>query len=388
MSNTHRLLLLSVPVLILLGACNTVSHHERAARDSQEKDHPGKVEVVDLRAKTSLEQILPELSNSRIVYVGETHDQYGHHLNQLAIIQGLHALNPDMAIGLEFFQQPFQPILDDFIRGDLDEKQMLLESEWYERWRYDYRLYRPILAFAKDNGIPLIALNLSREITDRVSEVGIEGLNAGETSRIPAEIDRSDTLYRERLRAIFSLHPHSGDRDFERFIDVQLLWDEGMADRTARYLDTHPDCQIVVLAGSGHLMYGSGIPQRVYRRKPVTYSTLLPGNNLKIEPGIADFVVYPRPVALPKSGLMGVMLKPDDEGMRIVGLVEDGAAAKAGLKKEDLLLRLDGTEVDSMPDVRIALLDKKPGDSVTLQVQRHQNSTGPLLFEKTVSLGD
>ena len=55
--------------------------------------------------------LIEALDTHRVVFVGETHDRYDHHLNQLAILQALHRRNPQVAIGVEWFQQPFQPVV-------------------------------------------------------------------------------------------------------------------------------------------------------------------------------------------------------------------------------------------------------------------------------------
>ncbi len=389
-SRTRLLPVLSVSLLI--GACNANNVQEGISGSLQGDQGvsgiPVESKVLDLRSPAALDEIIPVLSDSRVVYVGEAHDVYGHHLNQLEIIKRLYAADPDMAIGMEFFQQPFQAVLDDYIAGTLDEREMLARSEWYERWQYDYRLYRPILEFARRNGIPLIALNLPRELTERASAVGIAGLDEKEKSMVPSEIDRSDLVYRERLRKVFSQHPHSKNQDFNRFEDVQLLWDEGMAEQVAQYLKVSPRKRMVVLAGSGHLMFGSGIPIRVHRRLPERFSIVLPADNIPIRPGVADFVVYPAPAELPKRGMMGVFLMPVEDGMQISEMVSDGAAATAGLKKKDVIVKLDGIPVRKMSDIKLALLDKVPGDRVKIGLQREQMVWGRKTIEVELALGE
>ena len=347
----------------------------------------GNAPVLDLTNMQGLNSIIPRLSEDRVVYVGETHDQFGHHLNQLEVIRQLHRRNPEMAIGMEFFQQPFQSVLDDYIGGRTSEKEMLLGSEWYDRWRYDYRLYRPIMQYAREHGIPVIALNVSRELTDRVSEVGFAGLSAAERAGIAQELDSSDEHYRERISAVYQAHPHSKSGDFERFLEVQLSWDEGMAERVVNYLQQHADRYMVVLAGSGHLMYGNGIPDRVQRRLPVASHILLPADNIKLSPDIADFVVYPDQVELSPAGLMGVLLDTDEKGVRVSGVVPDSAAAQAGIEKGDFILRLNGETVSSVADIKIGLLDKSPGDSVELQLLRERLVLGDETLQFEFELG-
>ena len=186
------------------------------------------------------------------------------------------------------------------------------------------------------------------------------------------------------MRNIFEKHARSSDRSFDRFMEVQLSWDEGMASQIADYLKRHPQRQMVVLAGSGHLMYGSGIPNRVQRRIPVEAAIVLPGNGLKVGPGISDQVVMPLPAELPPVGLMGVMIGNVERGVAIQGVVPDSAAATAGLLKGDVILDIDGSPITHTADIKITMLDRKPGDQVVVQILRGGRK---MAFELTLGAG-
>lgn len=332
--------------------------------------------VVDLKALPSMDQLIEKLTSKRVIFVGESHDRYEHHLNQLAVIEGLHDKGRDLAIGMEFFQQPFQPHLDAYVAGEISEKELLRRSEYFERWRFDYRLYRPILRFAQMHGIPLIALNLEKEITQKVGDDGIASLSDAERARIPTEIDRDDEDYRKRIRAVFEHHPMVKEKNFEHFLEVQLLWDEGMADRAARYLRGHPEKTLVVLAGTGHLEYGQGIPQRLLRRIPLESAILLNGAERGLDPEIADYVLYPQPVSLPASGLLGVLLdlesEGDEKGIAVQGFAATSGAKDAGMEEGDRILKVGGEAIDSYSDIRIALLGNRPGEKLPVEVLREQ----------------
>ena len=195
------------------------------------------------------------LDDARVVMVGETHTRYDHHLTQLEIIRRLHELNPNLAIGMEAFQQPFQWALDEYISGAMDEQEMLRATEYYQRWRMDYRLYAPILRYAREHGLPVVALNLPAELTRQVGRHGMDGLSEEARARLPAEIDRTDAAYAQRLREVFAHHPNERGQPFEHFLEVQLLWDEGMAERAADYLEAN-DGTPVTIPDSGVLSQG------------------------------------------------------------------------------------------------------------------------------------
>lgn len=348
-------------------------HHVTPATQTNTTIMPvDKTPAIRLRDAPTIKNLIPELVNNRVIYVGETHTRYDHHLIQLEIIRQVHALHPELAIGMEFFQQPFQQPLDAYIRGELDERGMLRRTEYYDRWRYDYRLYAPILRFAREQGIPLVALNLPAELTQKVSRVGLDDLSDEERAQIPDDIDRSDEAYAQRLKKIYSQHPESQAPNFEKFLTAQLLWDEGMAQAIVDYLTAHPATHMIVLAGSGHLAYGSGIPKRVSRRMPLDSSIVLNNWEDTLDPGLADIVLLPEEQVLPKAGKLGASLDEDkDQG--IVGLeacLPDSPCANTGLKAGDQILSIDGETITSMAALRVMMWDKQPGDTITLTIQR------------------
>jgi hypothetical protein len=227
-----------------------------------------------------------------------------------------------------------------------------------------------------------VALNVAKEITGEVAEQGMEGLAPEQRAAIPQEIDRSDQAYHDRLRKVFQEHPHADRQEFERFLQVQLLWDEGMAQRTADHLQQHAGRKMVVLAGSGHLSYGSGIPKRVARRLPVPYTIILPAGAVPTEPGIADMLLFTGDAQLPQAGKMGVLLSESEQGVSIAEVVAGSGAEAVGVKKDDLITSIEGFPVRSIADVKIEMLERKPGDKIRVTLVRRKLA----VFEKTLEL--
>jgi uncharacterized iron-regulated protein len=385
--------------LALLGACQApmsaphgkVTHPPGSPVSSEAAGEAaaragGSTPVVDVGAVSDLDAILPLLGSKRVVFVGETHNRYEHHLMQLDIISGLHEINPDLAIGMEMFQQPFQHYLDEYIAGRLDERGLLRETQYYKRWGFDYRLYAPILEYARRHRVPIVALNLPREITRKVGREGLDSLTDEDRAQLPRDLDRSDTQYRERLQQIFSSHPGSDAMSFENFLDVQLLWDEGMADAAARYLKRHPGRQMVVLAGSGHLAFGSGIPDRLVRRSGVDTAIVLNAGTEILSPEVADYVVFPEKRQLPPSGRIGIMLENVDDGLRIDYFTSGSAGKAAGMKTGDLLVAIDDEQISDNDALGAVMWDKRPGDTVAVKVLRRTWPFRPKEMEFNVIL--
>jgi len=340
--------------------------------------------AVEVSTLKSLPEVIRQVADKKIIYVGETHDQYSHHLVQLEIIQALHSMGKKLAIGMEMFQRPFQKALDDYLNGRIGEKTFLKRSEYFERWKFDYNLYRPILQFARAEKIPVAALNVRREIAEKVGRTGLDSLSEEEKRGIPLRMDFSDRAYWKKLEKIFRQHPSFGNMNFDFFLQAQILWDEIMADSIDRLLKEKPDYQMVVLAGRGHLAYGSGIPNRAARRNGFAYAIIL--NDVELEKDIAHFILYPATVPFEGPPRLMVSLEEEKGQVVIQGFSPGSVSEKAGMRKGDIILSLDGMPVQSVGDVRIELLFKKKGDGIQVNILRKDSTLGDKTIQFMVEL--
>jgi len=274
-----------------------------------------------------------------------------------------------MAIGVEYLQQRFQPIVDDYIAGRITEQEFLRGTEYYRHWGYDYRLYAPIFRFARNHEIPVRALNVPESLPSAVAQVGLDGLAPDQRAELPESIEPASEAYRARLREAFEAHGSAVPGAFDHFVEAQLVWDEGMAESAAEYLKAQPDRRMVILTGSGHVAFGSGIPERLERRARVAYTIVLNADEA-IEPGSADYVLLARERTLPPGGALGVRVEENDGAVRIASLSADGAAEKGGLEKGDVLVSINGESIETAADARLALWDAQPGDRVPVAVTR------------------
>ena len=337
--------------------------------------------VLNLNTAASLTQTLAALPDDATVFVGETHTRYDHHLVQLETLRFLHARTPDIAIGVEWFQTPFQTHLDDYLAGRISEAEMLERTGYFDRWRFDYRLYRPVIEYARANRIPIVALNAPVELTRKIGEGGLAALTPEARATLPADYARGNTAYEARVRRAFNMHPMEG-ANFDNFLDVMLTWDETMAATAAAHLAANPGRRMVIFAGSGHIAHRDGIPARLERRTGKRVSTVLVAGEHTAEPGIADFFVLSALRELPPAGLLGAYLESAKDGVRVGALTEESSLGMAGIAKDDILLAIDGVPVTGFAAVKMRLLDKKPGDKVDVRF-RHRNWWGSEK-EKTV----
>ena len=312
--------------------------------------------------------LINSLEANKIIFVGETHDRYDHHLNQLAILRAMHERDPNLAIGVEWFQEPFQPIVDAWLAGKIDEDELLQRTGYFDRWRYDYRMLRPIMEYAKSNHLPVLALNAPTELTRKISHGGLQALTDAQRKQLPADISPPDNAYRSRLEKIFAEH-YSEQHQLENFLLVQRVWDETMAENISRFLQPNPQWRMVVFSGSGHTSHGSGIPQDVAQHLPNIKQAIVTSSAAQeVKPGEADYFVLTHPFSLPATGKLGVKLAQN--GVKIDSMVANSAAQRAGLQNGDRLAGINGTTIAHASDLMLMLARCKPGQQVQVSVER------------------
>lgn len=327
---------------------------------------------VKTRQIVSFDDMVNDLSNNRLVFIGETHENRYHHEVQLRVLKALYEKNPRIAIGMEMFQRPFQEILDEYIEGKIDEKTYLKRSEYFKRWRYDYNFYKGIIELAREKGIRIIALNIKREIIDKISEKGIEELTEEERKEV-SEIVTYDDAHKRYLREVFEKHEIPEER-FEFFYQAQLAWDQTMARSISEFFKREEGYSMVVMAGAGHSLR-FGIPDRVKRLSEIDSKILIPEDLEEatwdpIDQGLADYIWFTKGAEEEdiKPRLMVSLIKKD--GMVTVEKVHTGPAEKAGVKKGDVILSMDGVKIEDTDDVTIFMLNKRFGETVRLRVKR------------------
>ncbi|MGF1520740.1 MAG: ChaN family lipoprotein [Leptolyngbyaceae cyanobacterium] len=218
-------------------------------------------------ASLSAQDIQP-LLGADVVYLGEQHDSEADHAAQLEIIKAVHAENANIAIALEMFQRPFQPVIDRYLAGEISEAELVEQTEYLERWGFPWEYYAPFLRFAQENQLPVLALNAPGEVVSKVAREGLASLEGEELRYIPpiSDIDTSNEDYRAFVSSIFGSHGGHDNFNFDNFFAAQVTWDETMAETIVTFKQTSPDTLVIVLTGNAHVMYGYGIPDRVARR--------------------------------------------------------------------------------------------------------------------------
>lgn len=315
--------------------------------------------------------LTPRLLESKIIYASESHTNFTHHLNQLRVIQNLYKYNKNITIGMEMFQKPFQPFIDEYLKQNIDLNTFLKQTQYYKNWRYDYDLYKPIIDFAQQNRIPIIALNASRQLVREVGQKGI--LKIKDKTQLPQRIDQSNIDYKEDLSEIFAQHEfkpiskteNNNKKDF--FFQSQLIWDETMAQSITDYMKKNPKKTMVVLVGSGHVQQHVGIPSRVFQDTQLPYKVILNDSNEGIQGDI--IISNNQEIKLKPQLKLGVYLTGENE-LKVLDTIENSLGEKLKIQKDDVIIKLNEYEVNNISDLKRVLYFAKNVQHFTAVVKR------------------
>lgn len=240
----------------------------------------------------SVDDVAAEAASSRFVYLGESHDSPDHHRMQADVIRALVKKGRNVVVGFEMFTRPNQENLNGWTLGWYSEAEFIEKADWKKQWGFDYSLYKPIFDAVKESQLPMVALNVPREWVRTASREGFDKLPDDAKKQLPPQ-----NYGNKNHRSIFDalVGGHAGG-SMDGMYRGQVLWDEGMADSALRYMDAYPrsaNTVMVIVAGSGHVMYGQGINWRIEQRtgeKGVTMVMIDGTEPREVSKGLANFV--------------------------------------------------------------------------------------------------
>jgi uncharacterized iron-regulated protein len=276
-----RILLIILSVVIFFSAQGAIKAHlTHRIYDLQE----GK--------ELLIAEVISELKKNQIILVGEHHTNKNHHFAQLNVVQALNEAGVQVAIGLEMFRKDSQQALDRWIDASIGEEEF--QEIYYDNWNYSWSAYRMIFEYARKEKIPMIGLNVSRDITRQVSQKGFSSLSEEQKGKLSDVTCRVDKEYMDYIKKAFGGHAH-GKLNFTYFCEAQLVWDTAMAVNALEYLEKNPDAVVVLLAGTGHVQKGA-VPRQIRERSEVAHAVILPEVAGSIEPGTvsirdADYIM-------------------------------------------------------------------------------------------------
>jgi uncharacterized iron-regulated protein len=236
---------------------------------------PQLLKVSDKRT-VEFRQFLEDVERSDVIFIGETHDVIKQHENQLEIFRGLYSGKVPVAIGLEMFSTDSQQQLDDWSNGKLAEQDF--KTMYARNWSYDWQLYRNIFIFARDNHIPMIALNVPKPIISKIMRQGSAALNDNDKKELPPHISWTlnppQTEYLRRITAqAFKNKP--GMMPLANFCEAQALRNDVIAWSISKCRAKFPKSKVIAITGTWHAIK-NGAPEQLKQYGSLSYAVILP----------------------------------------------------------------------------------------------------------------
>lgn len=330
--------------------------------------------------------LVEAMAREQVVLLGESHDSAEDHRWQLQTIVALHGRHPDMVLGFEMFPRSSQAVLDRWIDGELSERGFVEAVEWFRIWGFEPALYMPIFHFARQNRVPMIALNVERSL---IAEVGRSGWAAVPMERREGveEPAPAPEGYRDRLAKVYrqkSEDSRQSDQamresdDFQNFVAAQLTWDRAMAEALAAKAGSGRDGGplLVGLVGRFHAAYRYGVPHQLGALGIDSVGVLLTATpedacaDLGADIADAVFVLPDWQEAESYRPLLGVRIENADPGARIMAVSEGSVAEVAGLKTGDRIVAAAGEDLATINDLIRIVRRQASGTWLPLTIAR------------------
>jgi len=370
----------------------TLKLGNKKLRDITMDVSPGKIYSAREGKAIPFSRMIKEMNESNFVYIGETHNSLPMHDIQLKIIQALHEQDRNLTVGLEMFPVSHQETLNKWNMGILSQEEFIQESQWYVTWNFNFGFYEGIFKLTKDSKIPLYALNAPRKLITQIRMKGWDALSEEEKEIVPNP-DLSHEEHKTLIRTIFEsaeLPPQMKGRGlemvFEGLYRAQSAWDEVMA-LNAVHAQKREDKKVVVMVGSGHLLYNLGMNRRAYERSHLPFKTVVcieipeGEESIPVSRALADYIWGIPEEKIPAFPSVGLRLKKFDglDNLVVESNPINGVAMDAGFEKGDVILSVDGKSFFDINELRIYLAQFTWNDEVKFQLLRDARQVEILL---------
>ncbi len=198
---------------------------------------------------TTIDAIISDLKGANVLFFGEEHnDSIGHYLEAEVFKKMSTAFPGKIALTMEMFHTDVQPIINEYLNGIISEKNFIKEAR---AWN-NYKDYRPMVEFAKANGLAVIGGNAAARYSNAVSRGGLTILSQlPESSKslfAPLPIDTATGRYQEKFMETLGGHSMGGMKVYQ----TQNFWDATMAWSIATYAKKNKEKKIFQVNGRFH----------------------------------------------------------------------------------------------------------------------------------------
>jgi uncharacterized iron-regulated protein len=202
--------------------------------------------------------LVARVLRARIVLLGETHDNPGHHGGQADLLRALIAAGRRPAVAFEMLETDQQATLDAARAAGTRDPDAIAGAVGWERSGWPpFRLYRPIFARALEANLRIVAANLPKEQARSLVRQGLAALDPARAAAL--ELDRPLDAATQAALEQEMAESHCG------MLPPEMLGGMVLAQRArdatmAEVLEAARTEGAVAIVGAGHARKDRGIP--------------------------------------------------------------------------------------------------------------------------------
>jgi uncharacterized iron-regulated protein len=277
-------------ILLLLAFALTVSA----------QDKPAYKVFTGTGKKSDYSDIIKDAGKADVIFIGELHDNPVAHWLELEITKDLFAeKGKNLMLGAEMFETDNQLLIDEYFSDLIKEASFEKEIRLWKNYQTDYK---PLISFAKQNGLKFIASNIPRRYASVVASGGFEALQKltpealKYIAPLPVDYDPELPCYKDMLSMDSGIGGGMENKVNPNLPKAQAIKDATMARSIANY---RTDGQTVIhYNGSYHSDRHMGIIWYLSKYQPgvkvMTITCVLQDDTDKMDDeskALADYVI-------------------------------------------------------------------------------------------------
>ena len=240
------------------------------------------------------EKMVKVVAKADVVFFGELHNDPISHWLELEVLKSLYETDRNLTLAMEMFESDDQLVLNEYLQGTIEERHFLKEAKLWDNYKTDYK---PLVEFAKEKKLPVIASNVPRRYANLIYRKGIQSLDSlpAEATRwiapLPMGVDLELPGYKNMIE---SMGGHGASGSAVNMAISQATKDATMAHFTLQYRKG----KVYHVNGAYHSQNGEGIIWYLKRAQPgLTTATIHVAEQTQIDTlesknkKVADFII-------------------------------------------------------------------------------------------------
>lgn len=211
---------------------------------------------------TPLQLAEDAVAHGGVVVFGEYHDRMLLHTLEEEVLRVLYQQQKRLVLSLEMFERDVQPVMDQYLVGEIAEEAFLAQSRPWPRYASDYR---PLVEFAKASHLPVLAGNIPRYIAAHYAKTG--AFAPEHQVWLPRKTYAPEGAYKAAFYQEMAGIENEGMKippaRYEAMYRAQCLKDGAMAESIADYAKAHPDALLYHVQGAFHSRGRLGVVEKL-----------------------------------------------------------------------------------------------------------------------------